>query len=688
MPNVPWLVWLAALFVLALGWRLAYFGRLRDTPFWGSLAVDARIYWDWSEHILRHGVASPATFFLAPLYPYTLALMRVLSGGSFDGVLTAQALLSAASVVLLADATRRVAGPLPAIIVGVVLAVFRTSVFFAGLVLPETLLSFLASVLVWFVARTDWPRAGLAAFAMYGLLVGLLTLGRASAALLVALVIALAGGESRARRIRSIAVALAVFAACALRSALANLRASGEIIPFTYNLGFNLYVGNNPDATGTYVTTGSTPSPLEGTAATTGGALDGRADVFAREGRRLEPAESSRYWAAKAFEFVRAEPLAALRLAGKKLLLAWNYVEAPQNENMESLDRVAGPLGPPVVGGFGLLAVIGLGGAAFAVRGGPAERWLVGYLALVTLALVPIFVTDRYRFHLVPALTVLAGLGGRQIARALRGADAPARVRALVTAGLATAIVLLPVRARPDAIQDWELAADHAARLLERGAYAEAATEFARAEASAGGLRKQMPSTSARAELASFHYRYGLALQGLGRSEDAVARWERAIALNPADAPSLARLASAYERANRAADVERIRRALGSVASGRAELLLNDGWAAARRGDMDAAEWSFLDAAAASPGLAGAWHRLIRIRIQQGRFDDASKAVEQARTSGLDAASADIYECFLAAERGDLARATRVHGRIPAGAANADPNLGQLLERARRRLGL
>ena len=38
-----------------------------------------------------------------------------------------------------------------------------------------------------------------------------------------------------------------------------------ETIPFTYNLGYNLYVGNNPDADGTYVdiTGGSIPVPLE-----------------------------------------------------------------------------------------------------------------------------------------------------------------------------------------------------------------------------------------------------------------------------------------------------------------------------------------------------------------------------------------------------------------------------------------
>src|SRR5439155_75656 len=83
-------------------------------------------------------------------------------------------------------------------------------------------------------------------------------------------------------------------------------RAAGEPIPLTYNLGYNLYVGDNPDADGAYVdiTAGSLPVPLPGTSPTTGGALDGRAFILASEGRRLSPAESSAYWAGKAAAFV------------------------------------------------------------------------------------------------------------------------------------------------------------------------------------------------------------------------------------------------------------------------------------------------------------------------------------------------------------------------------------------------
>src|SRR5437879_6523508 len=95
---------LALIFGLAAAWRLAYLVRLARTPFAGSLDADSRIYWSWSDVILRHGLVPPAPFFLAPLYPYVLAGWRALGAGGIPQVLAIQSLLGAAAVVLLTHA--------------------------------------------------------------------------------------------------------------------------------------------------------------------------------------------------------------------------------------------------------------------------------------------------------------------------------------------------------------------------------------------------------------------------------------------------------------------------------------------------------------------------------------------------------------------------------------------------------
>src|SRR5207237_1199143 len=82
------------------------------------------------------------------------------------------------------------------------------------LILPESLLFTLESLLVWLVVRTDWRRARPARFALYGLLVGLLALGRASHALvlLLALPLARAAAPTRAGAAKRAAAAAGAFA--------------------------------------------------------------------------------------------------------------------------------------------------------------------------------------------------------------------------------------------------------------------------------------------------------------------------------------------------------------------------------------------------------------------------------------------------------------------------------------------
>jgi hypothetical protein len=77
-----WAWTLIVLGAAAWGWRVLYLGRLAASPLGGSLTEDAAIYWRWSGVLLAHGLIGRNAFFLGPLYPYALTLLRVLAGGS------------------------------------------------------------------------------------------------------------------------------------------------------------------------------------------------------------------------------------------------------------------------------------------------------------------------------------------------------------------------------------------------------------------------------------------------------------------------------------------------------------------------------------------------------------------------------------------------------------------------------
>ena len=102
-------------------------------------------------------------------------------------------------------------------------------------------------------------------------------------------------------------------------------------------------------------------------------ALDATEVAEAAVGRTLSPSEVSSYWTGRALGFITSQPLAWLRLTGRKVLLLVNRTEMLDTESQESYAEWSAPL---AVGGwighFGLLvplAVLGLDRDVAAIGG-------------------------------------------------------------------------------------------------------------------------------------------------------------------------------------------------------------------------------------------------------------------------------------------------------------------------------
>ena len=130
------------------------------------------------------------------------------------------------------------------------------SVLFDGLILMESLLFFFESLLIWLWCRASTRPVSRMSFALFGLVAGLIAEGRATGALLLLPSLWLAMSAQQPSRRLAIArgsAAIGAFLVVAASSTTWNWSTSHEFIPFTYNLGYNLYVGNNPEANGTFV---------------------------------------------------------------------------------------------------------------------------------------------------------------------------------------------------------------------------------------------------------------------------------------------------------------------------------------------------------------------------------------------------------------------------------------------------
>ena len=205
-----WRLFLFSLFAAAVGWRLVVFDRLASGPLLGSLSSDGQAYWEWASRIRSGQWVGGSPFFLGPLYPFWLALVRSLIGDSIPAILLVQCAFGSAAVVLVTDIVRRLASTRAAVIVGITLAGYSMLVLFDLLILMESLVFFLGALWLWCCVRS--PRSRWLPVAV-GLLIGLMSLGRPTGLILLVPYAFLVGGDRpRVRGLLALAQAVAVVA--------------------------------------------------------------------------------------------------------------------------------------------------------------------------------------------------------------------------------------------------------------------------------------------------------------------------------------------------------------------------------------------------------------------------------------------------------------------------------------------
>src|SRR5205085_4357093 len=159
-------------------------------------------------------------------------------------------------------------------------------------------------------------------------------------------------------RLKRAAFFLAGLAIVLLPVAARNAYVGGGFYITTAQFGPNFYIGNNPNADGTY------QSLRFGRGAPEYERQDATELAERALGKRLTPAEVSGYWTDKALEFVTSRPGAWLALTGRKIALLWNATEAVDTESQEAHAEWSMPLRVfGVVGHFGVLVPLALFGA-------------------------------------------------------------------------------------------------------------------------------------------------------------------------------------------------------------------------------------------------------------------------------------------------------------------------------------
>ncbi|MCS5627730.1 MAG: tetratricopeptide repeat protein, partial [Planctomycetes bacterium] len=568
--------WSAAIFGLAFLVRGLHLWQLSAAPFFGLRIVDAAAYDAWARRIAGGDWLGDTVFYQAPLYPYFLASVYRLIGDGPVPLLLFQAFLGSAACVLLAGAGARFFSRPAGIVSGLLLALYAPAIFFDSIVQKSVLdLFFLCLLLRILASVIDAPRR--AGFVWMGITLGALVLTRENALVLVPVIllwISFSVPATWPRRGVLAGLLLLGLGLVLLPVALRNVWVGGEFHLTTSQLGPNLYIGNHAGATGLYepLVAGRGHPRFEHDDAT----------QLAEEalGRALSPKEVSDYWTEGALDYVRGDPLDWLGLMGRKFALAWNKTETVDAEDPYTYAEWSSPLRwGNAIFHFGVLAPLALFGAWVTWR--RRDRiWVLYLLAVTYLASVLVFfVFARYRFPLVPLLTLFAAAGLVGARGFLARADRP-QFAACIVATAAFAVFC-----------NWPLS-DHT--------WIRAAT----------------------------HHNFGLELKRVGRIDDAILEHRRAVSLNPGIAVFHNKLGHVLFRAKNFDEAaESFRRAIALDAN-YAEANYNLGTALAEGSDLRGAIEQFRIAIRLRPPYPKARYNLANTLVKQGELEKAGDEFE------------------------------------------------------------
>ena len=228
-----------------------------------------------------------------------------------------QALFGSAASVFLARAGARFFSERVGWVAGVLLAIYPPSIFFDGILQKASIDLVLMCGLLWTLgAIQQQPRLRLVVLA--GVLQGAMTLNRENAAVLVPVLMAwivwLSWGELARLGTLRLAALAAGMALVLLPVGLRNYRVGGEFTLTTSQMGPNFYIGNHHGATGGYVTLRADRGDPRYES------QDARLLAEDALGRKLSPGEVSQFWLERSWDYIKNEPMDWLRLLAKVVL--------------------------------------------------------------------------------------------------------------------------------------------------------------------------------------------------------------------------------------------------------------------------------------------------------------------------------------------------------------------------------
>jgi tetratricopeptide (TPR) repeat protein len=688
---------LVGVFLLAFGLRLVHVWQIRRSPFFDVLLGDAHGYDEWARRIAAGDWIGRDVFYQAPLYPYFLGAIYSIAGRSLAAVRVVQALVGSVSSVLLALAGRRFFSPTVGLTAGLGLAVYAPAIFFDGLLQKSVLDVCFLTLSLWLIGRLLDEPSHRRLWLSLGIAMGALSLTRENALVFIVVILgwclvwlkpnapstrthsakrdAAKPGKRKAVvvsgvsgivpfrvRVQFAATFVLGLAIVLMPVAIRNYAVGGGFYLTTSQFGPNFYIGNNPSADGTYM------SLRFGRGAPEYERQDATDLAEHATGRTLTPAEVSSYWTDRALDFITAHPGRWLRLMGRKAVLLWNASEMLDTESQESYAEWSWPLR---LGGwfghFGLLVPLALAGAILAWRDRRRLDVLYAMTVCYAASVLMFYVFARYRLPLVPLLMLFASYALVTLASAWG--------KGLFDSALSAASALIVVVGAA-VLSNWPVLSTSLMKAItETNLGVELQAQGRTAEAEAHYQR----AIAIEPDYAPAYNNLGVAERSTGAVDSAIRAYQHALSVKPDYPDAHYNLANALLEQNKPLEAaEHFRIALQSIPDS-AGASNNLGVALAAEGKHDDALAAFRAAVAAEPGSAKAHRNLGDSLASAGQTEEA--IAELGRAVQLDPndpdARYDLGVALLTAGRfGEASSQFRATLQLKPRAVEAHNNLG------------
>lgn len=658
----------AAAFTIALVLRLIHVWQLRRSPFFDMLMGDARAYDEWARRIAGGEWIGREVFYQAPLYPYFLGIIYAAIGHSLLAVRVVQAIVGSASCALLALAGRRFFSDRAGLAAGIGLAIYAPAIFFDALLQKSVLDIFFIALALWLIARTidDRPGQRRAVWLSLGGAMGGLSLTRENALVFIAVIVGwgflvVRRKGARLKHVRLKDVRLKADTTSARGHGKKQPPASSGIVvsafrrtllPFTLGLGIvllpvairnyavgggfylttsqfgpNFYIGNNPRSDGTYM------SLRFGRGAPEYERQDATELAEHALNRHLTPGDVSAYWTDRALNFITTDPGAWLKLLGRKFLLLWNATEMLDTESQESYAEWSWPLR---LGGwfghFGVLVPLAVLGCIMAWPLRPRVGILYAMTGIYAASVLMFYVFARYRLPLVPLLMLFATYAVVTIAdhinRRARKARRESNESGFFSAFSASSAVQIVVALVATAVMaNWPILSKQRMRAITENNLATALQDAGRTDEAIAHYRRAI---AIQPDYAPAYNNLGVVLRANGSVDAAIDSYQQALAVRGDYPDAHYNLANALLDKNKPAEAaEHFKIALQSIPDS-AGASNNLGIALAAEGRHEDAINAFRAAVAAEPSSAKAHRNLGDSLTAAGRIDEGVGELRKA----------------------------------------------------------